>query len=71
MENPSEQSNWLTENPKSPGALKLGTTMLSVNLVTQEEQPVEKPPNSGLLKATEWEKQPELLPKRGDESAKH
>ena len=44
--------------------------MLELNLVTKEEQPVEKPPNPVLLKATEWEKQPALLPKRGDEYSK-
>ena len=65
-ENPSEETNWLTQDPNIPGALQLGATMLKVKLVTQEEQPVEKPPSPVLLKATEWEKQPALLPKRGD-----
>ena len=48
----------------------LGATMLELNLVTKEEQPVEKPPNPVMLKATEWEKQSAQLLKKGDEYSK-
>jgi len=69
-ENPSDETNWLTEDPRISGALNLGATMLKVNLVTEEDLPVEKPPNPVMLKATEWEKQPALLPQKGDEYCK-
>ena len=69
-ENPSDETNWLTEDPRISGALNLGATMLKINLVTEEDLPVEKPPNPVMLKATEWEKQPALLPQKGDEYCK-
>ena len=69
-ENPSEETNWITQDPQIPGALLQGATMLELNLVPEEDQPVAKQPNPVMLKATEWEKQPILLPKRSDEYSK-
>ena len=40
--------------------------MLNAKLVTQEEQPGEKPPNPIMRKVTEWEMQTALLPRGGD-----
>ena len=69
-ENPSEETGWITKDPKIAGVLHLGATMLNAKLVTKEEQPVEKPPNPIMLKVTEWEKQTAMLPKRSDDYSK-